>query len=190
MLKDGRKVIAGSDEIIAHLPRAGYPAPDDAEGHAEVGRFRVVLELDESPEEALALLREAFATTDIRIVCETRGFEARRRPAARRLRARCTPRSSGALEQAVAVDPTAPAATNFCSLPCSAVDGGSAIAVTRPFRRSVALRRPGPEHAHHGGDPAGSTRRWASSERSWAVENDCVARLGRRSTSSSPLRQA
>ena len=58
VLKDGRKVITGSDEIIAHL-RATYPSPPDAADHAEVGRFRVVLELDEGPGEALELLREA-----------------------------------------------------------------------------------------------------------------------------------
>jgi glutathione S-transferase len=130
VLKDGRKVISGSDEIVAHL-RALYPAPDDAEAHAEVGRFRIVLELDEGPEEALALLRESLATTDIRIICETRGYE---------LGADHLPEGYvlvhaafvGALEQAVAVDPTVPAATTF-SIAVFAVDGGSAIAVTRPF---------------------------------------------------------
>ncbi len=37
-----------------------------------------------------------------------------------------------AMEQATAIDPTVPAATTF-SLAVFAVDGGSAIAVTRPF---------------------------------------------------------
>ncbi|MGZ4198837.1 MAG: glutathione S-transferase N-terminal domain-containing protein, partial [Thermoleophilia bacterium] len=71
VLKDGRKVVVGSDEIIAHL-RAGYAAPDDAEAHAEVGRYRLAFELDVSPEEALALVREVFLTTDLRILSETR----------------------------------------------------------------------------------------------------------------------
>ena len=130
VLKDGRKVVVGSDEIIAHL-RAGYPAPVDVEGHAEVGRFRVVLELDTEPEEALALLRAVFATHDILIISETRGYElgSDRLPEGYVL---VQAAAVWALEQAAAVDPTVPAATTF-SLAVFAVDGGSAIAVTRPF---------------------------------------------------------
>jgi glutathione S-transferase len=130
VLKDGRKVIVGSDEIITHL-RARYPAPDDAEAHAEVGRFRVVLELDEGPEEALALLREVFATTDITIISETRGYElgSDRLPEGYVL---LQATAVWAMEQAAAVDPTVPAASSF-PIAVFAVDGGSAIAVTRPF---------------------------------------------------------
>jgi glutathione S-transferase len=151
VLKDGRKVIAGSSEIIAHL-RELYPAPDDAEAHAEVGRFRVALELDESPEEALSLLREAFATTDIRIISETRGFElgADRLPEGYVL---VQATVVEALEQAVAVDPTVPAATTF-SLAVFAVEGGSAIAVTRPFAEAWLY-----------GDPALSTLTMAVTQR-------------------------
>jgi glutathione S-transferase len=130
VLKDGRKVIVGSDEIITHL-RDRYPAPDDAEAHAEVGRFRVVLELDEGPEEALALLREVFATTDITIISETRGYElgSDRLPEGYVL---LQATAVWAMEQAAAVDPTVPAASSF-PIAVFAVDGGSAIAVTRPF---------------------------------------------------------
>jgi glutathione S-transferase len=130
VLKDGRKVLVGSDEIVAHL-RAGYPPPADAEAHAEVGRFRVVLELDEGPEEALALLREVFATADIRIISETRGHElgADRLPEGYVL---VQAAAVWAMEQAAAFDPTVPAATSF-SLAVFSADGGSAIAVTRPF---------------------------------------------------------
>jgi glutaredoxin len=130
VLKDGRKVVVGSNEIIAHL-RAGYPAPPDAEGHAEVGRYRVVLELDEGPEEALALLREVLATTDITILSETRGYEvgSDRLPEGYVL---LQATAVWALEQAIAIDPTVPAATTF-PIALFAVDGGSAIAVTRPF---------------------------------------------------------
>ncbi len=130
VLKDGRKVIVGSSDIIAHL-QAGYPAPADAEDHAEVGRYRVVLELDEGPEEALALLREVLATTDISILSETRGHElgSDRLPEGYVL---VQAASVLAMEQAAAIDPTVPAATTF-PIAVFAVDGGSAIAVTRPL---------------------------------------------------------
>jgi glutathione S-transferase len=139
VLKDGRKVIVGSDEIITHL-RARYPAPDDAEAHAEVGRFRVVLELDEGPEEALALLREVFATTDITIISETRGYElgSDRLPEGYVL---LQATAVWAMEQAAAVDPTVPAASSF-PIAVFAVDGGSAIAVTRPFAEAWLYGNP------------------------------------------------
>ena len=139
VLKDGRKVIVGSDEIITHL-RARYPAPDDAEAHAEVGRFRVVLELDEGPEEALALLREVFATTDITIISETRGYElgSARLPEGYVL---LQATAVWAMEQAAAVDPTVPAASSF-PIAVFAVDGGSAIAVTRPFAEAWLYGNP------------------------------------------------
>jgi glutaredoxin len=130
VLKDGRKVITGSGEIITHL-RATYPPPPDAADHAEVGRFRVVLELDEGPDEALELLREVFASTDIRIVSEIHGSElgARRLPDGYVL---LQATAVWALERAAAIDPTVPAAATF-PVAVFAVDGGSAIAVTRPF---------------------------------------------------------
>jgi glutathione S-transferase len=139
VLKDGRKVIVGSNEIIAHL-RARYPAPDDAEGHAEVGRFRVVLELDEGPEEALAMLREVFTAADIRIVGETHGYElgGDRLPEGYVL---VQAAAVWALEEAARVDPTIPAATTF-SAAVFAVDGGSAIAVTRPFAEAWLYGEP------------------------------------------------
>jgi glutathione S-transferase len=117
VLKDGRKVITGSDEIIAHL-RATYPSPPDAADHAEVGRFRVVLELDEGP-------------ADIRIISEIRGDElgTHRLPDGYVL---LQAAAVWAVERAAAIDPTAPAAATF-PVAVFAVDGGSAIAVTRPF---------------------------------------------------------
>ena len=130
VLKDGRKVVVGSDAIIAHL-LAAHPAPADAEDHAELGRYRVVLELDEGPEETLALLREVLATADITIISETRGYElgSDRLPEGYVLLQATAVR---ALEQAIAIDPTVPAAATF-PVAVFAVDGGSAIAVTRPF---------------------------------------------------------
>ena len=130
VLKDGRKVVVGSDEIIAHL-QAGYPAPADAEAHAEVGRYRVVFELDVGPEEALALVREVFVAADIRIISETRAYElgTDRLPEGYVL---VQAAAVWALERAATVDATVPAATTF-SLAVFTVDGGSAIAVTRPF---------------------------------------------------------
>ena len=130
VLKDGRKVIIGSGEIIAHL-RATYPSPPDAADHAEVGRFRVVLELDEGPSEALELLREVFAGADIRIVSEIRGDDlgTHRLPDGYVL---LQAAAIWAVERAAAIDPTAPAAATF-AVAVFAVDGGSAIAVTRPF---------------------------------------------------------
>ncbi len=130
VLKDGRKVIVGSAEIIAHL-RATYPPPPDAAAHAEVGRYRVVLELDEEPAEALELLREVFAGNDIRILSETSGHElgTHRLPDGYVL---LQAAAVWAVERTVAVDPTVPAAATF-AVAVFAVDGGSAIAVTRPF---------------------------------------------------------
>ncbi len=130
VLKDGRKVIVGSGEIIAHL-RSAYPAPPDAEAHAEVGRYRVVLELDEGPAETLELLREVFAGNDIRILSETSGHDlgTHRLPDGYVL---LQVAAVWAVERAVAIDPTVPAAATF-AVAVFAVDGGSAIAVTRPF---------------------------------------------------------
>jgi len=130
VLKDGRKVIVGSDPIIAHL-RAGYAPPADADDHAEVGLFRLVLRFDEPPAEALALLRDALADADFRILAETRGFE---------LGLDSLPDDYAlvhvalpmAVEQAVAVDPTIPAAASF-PLAVIPYEGGSAVAVIRPF---------------------------------------------------------
>jgi glutaredoxin len=130
VLKDGRKVIVGSSEIIAHL-QATYPPPPDAAAHAEVGRYRVVLELDEGPAETLELLREVFAGNDIRILSETSGHElgTHRLPDGYVL---LQVAAVWAVERAVAIDPTVPAAATF-AVAVFAVDGGSAIAVTRPF---------------------------------------------------------
>ena len=139
VLKDGRKVVVGSGEIIAHL-RAGYPAPADAEAHAEVGRYRVVFELDVGPEEALALIREVFLSSDIRILSETRAWElgADKLPEGYVL---VQAAAIWAMEAATSVDPTIPAATSF-SLAVFAVDGGSAIAVTRPFAEAWLYGEP------------------------------------------------
>jgi glutathione S-transferase len=130
VLKDGRKVVVGSDAIMAHL-RAAYAPPADADDHAEVGRFRLVLRFDETTEEVLALLRDALAAADFRILAETRGFE---------LGLESLPDDyvlvqvalPSAVEQAVAIDPTIPAAASF-SLAVFPYEAGSAIAVIRPF---------------------------------------------------------
>ncbi len=58
-----------------------------------------------------------------------------------------------AMERAVAIDPTVPAATGF-SLAVFAVEGGSAIAVTRPFAEAWLYDEPDPPHADHGRHPA------------------------------------
>jgi len=139
VLKDGRKVIVGSDDIIAHL-RATYPAPDDADGHAEVGLFRVILELEVGPDEALAALRQALAAVDIRILSETRPAE---------IGSDTLPdgyvlvhaAAVWAMERAAALDPTVPAATSF-PIAVFAVEGGSAIAVTRPLAESWLYDKP------------------------------------------------
>ena len=65
----------------------------------------------------------------------------------------CRPPPSWALEQAVAIDPTVPAATTF-PMAVFAVDGGSAIAVTRPFAEAWLY-----------GDPALSTLTMAVTQR-------------------------
>jgi glutathione S-transferase len=130
VLKDGRTVIVGSEAIIAHL-RAAYAAPADAEDHAEIGRFRLVLRFDETPEETLALLREALAAAGFRILTEKRGFE---------LGLGSLPDDyvlvlvalPSAVEQAAAIDPTIPAAASF-SLAVLPYQTGSAIAAIRPF---------------------------------------------------------
>jgi len=130
VLKDGRKVVVGSDAIISHL-RSTYPPPDDADDHAEIGLYRVVLRFDESPDETLDLLREALAEADFRIVAETRSFS---------LGLESLPDDyvlvqvalPSAVEQAVAIDPTIPAAASF-SLAVFPYEKGSAVAVTRPF---------------------------------------------------------
>ena len=101
--------------------------------------FRVVLELDESPDEALALLRQAFAAADIRILSETAASSSAP-TACPRATYWCRRPWSG-VEQAVAIDPTVPAATSF-SLAVFAVEGGSAIAVTRPFAEAWLYGEP------------------------------------------------
>jgi len=123
VLKDGRKVIVGSSEIIAHL-RATYPAPDDAEG----------------PDEALAALRQALAAVDIRILDETRPemLGSDHLPEGYVL---VHAAAVWAMERAAAIDPTVPAATGF-SFAVFAVEGGSAVAVTRPFAEAWLYEEP------------------------------------------------
>jgi glutathione S-transferase len=130
VLKDGRKVIVDSEAIISHL-RSTYPPPDDADDHAEVGLFRVVLRFDESPREVLDLVRSALAEADFRILAETRGssHDLESLPDGYVLLQAALP---SAVEQAVAIDPTIPAAASF-SLAVFPYAGGSALAVTRPF---------------------------------------------------------
>ncbi|HUK77445.1 MAG TPA: glutathione S-transferase N-terminal domain-containing protein [Thermoleophilia bacterium] len=139
VLKDGRKVIVGSSEIVAHL-RDTYPVPDDAEGHAEVGLYRVIFELDVGPDEALAALRQALAAVDIRILDETRPemIGSEHLPEGYVL---VHAAAIWAMERAAAIDPTVPAATGF-SLAVFAVEGGSAIAVTRPFAEAWLYDEP------------------------------------------------
>ena len=125
-----------------------YPAPDDAEGHAEVGPVPGSCSSStKSPEEALALLREAFADSGMpHPSVETPGPRARQPTG--------LPEGYVLVHAAVVEAPSSrpsPStrrrrpATNF-SLAVFAVDGGSAIAVTRPFAEALAVRRPGPEH--------------------------------------------
>jgi glutathione S-transferase len=130
VLKDGRKLIVDSEAIISHL-RATYPPPADADDHAEVGLFRVVLRFEETPDQALDLLRSALAEADFRILAETREFSLGLEglPADYVLVHAALP---WAVAQAVAIDPTIPAAASF-SLAVFPYEGGSAVAATRPF---------------------------------------------------------
>ena len=136
---DTSTVISGSDEIIAYL-RQQYPAPADAEAHAEIGRYRLVLESDEQPEELLERLRDVFADHDIRILAEVRDEElgTHQLPEGYVLLQAGMPQAS---EEVVRADPTVPAAVTF-PLAVFAADGGSALAVTRPFAEAWVYGEP------------------------------------------------
>jgi glutathione S-transferase len=139
VLKDEDTIIAGSGEIIAYL-RQRFPSPADAEAHAEIGRYRVVLESDEQPEELLERLRDVFAEHGIRILSEVRDEElgTHALPEGYVLLQASMPEAS---EQAVRIDPTVPAAATF-ALALFATDGGSALAVTRPFAEAWLYDEP------------------------------------------------
>ena len=113
-----------------------------------MGRYRVVLELDEGPAETLELLREVFAGNDIRILSETSGHElgTHRLPDGYVL---LQVAAVWAVERAVAIDPTVPAAATF-AVAVFAVDGGSAIAVTRPFAEAWLYGDPELSKIDHG----------------------------------------
>jgi glutathione S-transferase len=139
VLQDEDTVIAGSDEIIAYL-RQRFPGPADSAAHAEIGRYRVVLESDEPPEELLERLRDVFAEHEIRILSEVRDEElgTHAMPEGYVLLQAGMPHAS---EQAVQVDPTVPAAVTF-PLAVFAANGGSALAVTRPFAEAWVYGEP------------------------------------------------
>jgi len=139
VLEDGDTVIAGSDEIIAYL-RQRFPPPLDAEAHAEIGRYRVVLESGEQPEELLERLRDVFADHDIRILSEVRDEEigSHAMPDGYVLLQAALPQAA---EQAARTDPTVPAALTF-ALAVFAANGGSALAVTRPFAEAWLYGEP------------------------------------------------
>lgn len=139
VLEDDDIVVTGSDEIIAYLLQK-FPAPVDAAAHAEIGRYRVVLESDEPPEELLERLRDVFADHDIRILSEVRDEElgTHDMPEGYVLLQASLPHAS---EQAVRIDPTVPAAVTF-PLAVFGANGGSALAVTRPFAEAWVYGEP------------------------------------------------
>ncbi len=138
VLTDDDTVVSGSDEIIAYLQR--FPSPPDAAEHAEVGRYRVVLEAELAPDQLLERVRQVFAENDIRILSEVREEDLGTDdlPGDYVLIQASVPHAAGL---AVKADPTVPAAVTF-PLAVYAVDGGSELAVTRPFAESWLYGEP------------------------------------------------
>jgi glutaredoxin len=72
VLKDGRRVISDSEEILAYL-RATYDPPGDADDHVATGLFRYARSFRARPAVMLERLKKALDGEGFKVLAEIRG---------------------------------------------------------------------------------------------------------------------